>query len=212
MSASTVHTKTGGLRTPEGNAGRTTAHCYNRLHQCSHQKTYYWCVDAPVAKQQRDATVTTAPKTQKGKPTMTATTITRTELAHAIATAHAATQYAYGDVLDRAFDDAATMTQAVLNEIDSDVATVSVDTALDAVDAVANRYDDALRADMRERDMDRYEADHPVIAQYDTALRALEAFVETCYDLIDPEEDDPYEAYGVPHAQLHEARSGWMPY
>lgn len=143
-------------------------------------------------------------------------TITRTELAHAIATAHAATQYAYGDVLERAFDDAATMTQAILSETRTEV--INTHDALDAVDAVANRYDDALRADMRGLDMDRYEADHPIMVQYDTALHALEAFVETCYDLIDPEEynpeddEDPYEAYGVPHAQLYEARSGWMPY
>ena len=140
-------------------------------------------------------------------------TITRAELAHAIATAHAATTHAYGDVLDRAFDDAATMTQAILSEIRAEV--INTYDALDAVDNVANRYDDALRADMRGLDMDRYEADHPVIAQYDTALHALEAFVETCYDLIDPDEEkdeDPYEMYGVPHTQLYEARSGWMPY
>lgn len=140
-------------------------------------------------------------------------TITRTELAHAIATAHAATQYAYGDVLERAFDDAATMTQAIISETRTEM--INTYDALDAVDNVTNRYDDALRADMRGLDMDRYEADHPIMVQYDTALRALEAFVETCYGLIDPDEEkdeDPYEMYGVPHAQLYEARSGWMPY
>lgn len=143
-------------------------------------------------------------------------TITRAELTRVITAAHAATQYAYGDVLDRAFDNAAAMTQAILSETRAKM--INTYDALDAVDNVANRYDDALRADMRGLDMDRYGADHPVMAQYDTALRALEAFVETCYELIDPEEynpendEDPYEAYGVPHAQLYEARSGWMPY
>ena len=136
---------------------------------------------------------------------MTATTITRAELTRAIATAHAATTHAYGDILDRALDNAATMTQAILIKTRAEV--INTYDALDAVDNIANHYDDALRADMRGLDMDRYGADHPVMAQYDTALRALEAFVETCYDLIDPEEynpeedEDPYEMYGVPHAR-----------